>query len=159
MDRNLNFCLQPTHQFVRHIGRQQTGHVLDADGIGSHIFHDPSHLDKRIHIVNWADGIAKRHLGDGAFPFDEFHRLFHVADVIQSIKDAKDVDAIVVSFDHKPLKYIVWIVLVADDVLPAEEHLKGCSGHHGFELADALPGVFVEKAHGRVEGSPTPHLH
>ena len=47
---------------------------------------------------------------------------------------------------------------VAQDVLAAEQHLQLGVGQALFQGAQALPGVFVQKAHAHVEGGAAPAL-
>jgi len=116
------------------------------------------HLDETVHVVHGADGVADGHLGVGAFPLDDLGGPAHVAHVVQGVKDAKDVDAVLVGLDHETVQDVVGVMFVADDVLAAQQHLERGVGHVGLELTNPLPGVLVEKAHGRVKGSTTPHL-
>ena len=46
-------------------------------------------------------------------------------------------------------------MLVAEDILPAEKHLKGRSASR-LDLSQALPGVLAEKAQTDVKGRPAP---
>ncbi len=93
------------------------------------------------------------------FAFGHLHGPGHVAHVVDGVKDAEDVNAVALGQHHEFLNDVVGIVLVADDVLAAQQHLEGGVGHLFLQLADALPGVLVEEAHGRVKGGPAPHLH
>jgi hypothetical protein len=72
----------------------------------------------------------------------------HVAHVVERVENAKDVDAVGVGADDKALQDVVGIVLVADDVLAAQQHHEGRVGYAGFEPSNALPGVLIQKAHG-----------
>ena len=61
-------------------------------------------------------------------------------------------------FLHEVLHHVVGIVLVAQDVLAAEQHLQLGVGQALAQLAQALPGVFVQKAQAGVEGGAAPAL-
>ena len=159
MDGHLDSRFELPHQFVGHVGRQQSGHVFDTDGIGPHVLHHAAHLDKGIHIVHRTDGIAEGHLSQGTLSFDHFQRPPHIAHIVQRIKDAKYIDTILVGANDKAIQYIIGIVFVAYNVLPPQQHLKRRVGHHCLELAYALPGVLVEETHGGIKGRSSPHLH
>ena len=50
-------------------------------------------------------------------------------------------------------------MLVAQDVLTAQQHLQLGVGHGGADLAQPLPGVLVQKAEADVKGRAAPALH
>ena len=92
-------------------------------------------------------------------PLDGAHGHLHVADVVERVEDAEDVDAPGVRLLDELLQDVVGVVPVADDVLPAQQHLEGGVGHLLLQLGDALPGVLLQEAEAGVEGGPAPHLH
>jgi hypothetical protein len=53
---------------------------------------------------------------------------------------------------------VVGVGRVADGVGGAQQHLEADVGDRLAQLAQALPGVLVEEAHGDVEGGAAPHL-
>ncbi len=54
---------------------------------------------------------------------------------------------------------VVGIVGVSDRVAGAQEHLKEKIRDFRAQLAEAIPRVFLEEAHGSVEGGAAPHFH
>lgn len=50
---------------------------------------------------------------------------------------------------------VIGVVAIAQQVLPAQEHLEGGLGEGGLEFAQAFPGVLPKKAEAGIErGSP-----
>ena len=79
-----------------------------------------------------------------------------VAHVVQRIEDAEDVDAVCGGPFDEPLQHVVGIVAVADEVLPAEQHLQLRIGHGGAKRAQPFPGILFEEAQTGVEGGAAP---
>ena len=79
-----------------------------------------------------------------------------VADVVQRVEDAEDVHAVLGRLVDEPIDDAVLVVAVAEQVLPAQEHLQAGVGHQLAEGAQPLPGVFVEEADAGVVGRPAP---
>ena len=86
------------------------------------------------------------------------HSSVHVAHIVERVEDAEDIDAGGAGVDDEALQDIVWVVAVADDVLPAQKHHERGVGHALLQASDAIPGVLVQEAHRRVECGAAPHL-
>ena len=87
---------------------------------------------------------------------DRRGRGLEVADVVERVEDAEDVDAVLGRLVDEAAHDIVAVVTVADDVLAAQEHLQRSAHHVLLDQPQALPRVLVEKAQGGVEGGPAP---
>ena len=148
-------CL-PRRQLISVERRQESGHVFDAERVGSQILQLFCHIDKPLHAVNGADGIADGGFDMFATGFHFPHGPFDVADIIQGVENAEDVDAVGGGSFDKPFQHIVGIVPIADEILPAEQHLKFGVGHGGAQRAEPFPGIFFEKAQAGVERGATP---
>jgi hypothetical protein len=61
------------------------------------------------------------------------------------------------AFDE-PFQDVVGIMPVADQVLPAQQHLKPGVGHRGPQGAQPFPGIFFQEAQAGVERRPAPHF-
>ncbi len=81
-----------------------------------------------------------------------------VADVVEGVEDAEDVHAVLRRFVHEAIDDAVLVVAVAEQVLPAQQHLQARVGQELAEGAQALPGVLVEEADAGVVGGPAPAL-
>ena len=89
------------------------------------------------------------HLTDGPF---------EIADIVQRVEDAEDVDAIRRRPFDELFQHVIGIVPIADEVLAAEQHLQLGVGHRGTQGAQPFPGIFFEKAQARIEGGAAPDL-
>jgi len=56
MDRQADGCTHRLDQFGGRIRRQQTGHILDADGVATHCFQFAGQFDKLGDAVHRAGG-------------------------------------------------------------------------------------------------------
>ena len=113
-------------------------------------------IDKPVHAVDGADGIADGGFHMFAAGLHFTHGPFDVADIVQRVEDAEDVDAIGGGPFDESLQHIVGIMPIADEVLPAEQHLQFGVGHGGAQRAQPFPGIFFEKAQAGVEGGAAP---
>ena len=106
-----------------------------------------------------SDGVADGQLQVRAGVLDCGGGPFEVHGVVQGIEDAEDVYARLRGTMHEGVDHVVRVRSVADQRLPAEEHLQGRVGNEFLEGAETLPGVLAEEARGGVEGRAAPDLH
>ncbi len=149
----------------QHAGRRwpaDTGHVLDADDVGAGFFQLAGHGDVipevvlRAGRVKQVAGIADRRLADGARFDHRVHGDPHVVDPVQRIEDPEDVHAVLRRLGHEIAHHIVRVVGVANSVGSPQQHLQQHVGRRFAQLAQPFPGIFLEEAHGDVEGGATP---
>jgi nucleotide-binding universal stress UspA family protein len=89
---------------------------------------------------------------------DGLDRLLEVAGVVQRVEDAEDVHAVLARERDEPLQHVVRIVLVAENVLAAQQHLQRGLLADRLQLAQALPGILAQKAQADVERRAAPAL-
>ncbi len=153
---NIQRLLKTADQLERGVGREQAGHVLDRHGIGAHV------LDAFALLHPDVEGMHRAHrVGDGALGvlalFDHRrHRALDVAHVVHGVEHAEHVHAAFRRPFHEGVDHVVGVMAVAEQVLPAQQHLLGRVGHRLLELADALPGVLAQVADAGVEGGAAP---
>ena len=102
---------------------------------------------------------AGGHGARGGVLLGGFQRGGDVAEVVQCVEDTQHVDAVLDGQLHELLHHIVMIVLVAQQVLAPQQHLQAGVGHGLADLAQTLPGIFVQVAQAAVEGGAAPALH
>ena len=158
VDGHGDAVLQLAHEVIGVQRQQQVRHILDADGICAHLLEVLGEADEVIVVMHRADGVAQRNLGPAAVLLHGLNSLAQVADVVQRIEDADDIDAVFDGLLAEFLDDIVGIVLVAQNVLAAEEHLQLRLGHVGLQGAQALPRVLVQEAHADVKRRTAPAL-
>ena len=82
----------------------------------------------------------------------------HVGEPVEGVEDAEDIDALRGGFEDEFADHIVGIGGVADGVGGAQQHLEADVGNGGAQLAEALPRVFEQEAHGDIERGAAPHF-
>src|SRR5450756_1496207 len=60
---------------------------------------------------------------------------------------------------YESVDHIIGIVAVTYQVLAAQQHLERSVWHQFLKYAHSVPGIFVQKTGGDVEGSSAPDLH
>jgi hypothetical protein len=101
-------------------------------------------------------GITDRALADAAGLDHRIHRHAHVLDPVQAVEHAEHVDAGLGRLLDEEPDHIVGIVGVAHPVRRAQQHLRHDVGHRRAQIAQPLPGTFLQKAIGHVEGRAAP---
>ena len=146
------------HQVVGLLGAHDAGHVLDADGLDAHLLQVLHHLDVLLQGVDGAGGEADGAGGVSA-PLDRLiHGDLQVAHIVQGVENTDDVNAVLDGVLHELAHHVVGVVLIAQDVLAAQQHLQLGVGHLLANLPQPLPGVLLQVAQADVEGGSTPDL-
>jgi hypothetical protein len=151
--------LDALHDVVGRLGLEQRRHVLDAQRVAAHVDQPAGHVDEALHGVQRAHGVADGALGVLAVAPHRLHRMADVAQVVEGVEDAEDVHPVLGGLVDEAIDHRVFVVPVAEQVLPAQQHLQARVGQQAAEGAQALPGVFVEKADAGVEGGAAPAFH
>ena len=105
-------------------GVQQARHVLDGDGVRPHLLHLLGHVGEGVQRVDGRQRVAHAELKVRAFLLHLVRGNLHVAKVVQRVEHADDVDAVAHSLLHELAYGVVRVVAVAEEVLPAKEHLE-----------------------------------
>ena len=92
----------------------------------------------------------------GAVLLCSSHGSLHVADIVQCVEDTDDIDTVLDSSLDECIDNVVSVVLVAEQVLTAEKHLKGRVGHVLLENTETFPRIFRQETHAGVERSAAP---
>ena len=151
-----NGILDGGNQIVGFLGAHDTGHVLDADGGSAHFLQLLDHL----HIVglgvNRRGGIRNGTGSNGTGVDGGLHGNLQVVHVVQSVKNTDDVDTVFHGLLDEELYEIVGVVGVAQNILTPQQHLQLGVGYGSADLAQTLPGIFVQVAQADVEGGAAP---
>ena len=141
------------------LGRaHNAGHILDADGGGAHFLHFLGHLCIIFQCMHRAGGVGNGN-GGGAAAADGFiNGDLDIAQVVESVENADDVDTVLDALLDKELYDIIGIMLVAQQILAAQQHLELGVGHMRLDDAKALPRIFIQKAQTAVKGGAAPAL-
>ena len=102
-------------------------------------------------------GIAEGGLHLSAVFLGRLNSLFQIADVVESVEDADDVDAVFDGLGAEGVHHVVGVVLIAQDVLAPEQHLQFCVLHVLADGAQALPRVLPRKRIHASKVAPPQH--
>ena len=155
---------QRTDESPCRLGAQEAGHVLDAQHVdpgGHQLFGDLEVVVEgvgRLERAGEIAGVAERSFRERSGFEHRLDRRPHLADVVQGVEDAKDVDASGCSLGDEALRDEGRIGRVADGVAPPQQHLQAEVRDLAPQLFEPLPGVFVQEAQGDVVGSAAPRF-
>src|SRR5579862_7485056 len=150
------FLLDAAHEVIRGLRLEQAGHILDADGIDAHLPQALRHLDEGRDSVEGADRIANRALGMLAgFPHCGDAGL-EIAQVIECVEDPEDIHAVGGSLLDETLDDPIFVMPIAEQILPAQQHLQARLRHQLAKGAQPLPRILVEEADAGIEGRAAP---
>lgn len=82
----------------------------------------------------------------------------HVVDPVETVEGAKHVNTGTRRLVDEGVDHVIGIVGVADAVRGPEQHLEEHVGDALAQHFQAMPGAFVEEAHGDVESGAAPAL-
>ncbi len=143
INRDADRFLEAAHEVVARIGCQQTGHILDADGVGTHLLEGFGIGGIIFIIVHRAEGIADAALHVRLLLIRRTNGGLKVARVIERVENTNYINAVRHRLLHKIFHHIVRIRTIAEHILAAEQHLQLLVGHLLTHNAQALPRVFV----------------
>ena len=138
------------------------GHVLQADGVEAHGLEFLAHLDIFLDRVDRTLRVGDAAGRDGVFGGIFLGRLKcggDVAEVVQCVEDTQDVDAVLDGQFDELLDDIVMVVLVAEQVLAAQQHLQLGVGHGLADIAQSLPRILAQIAQAGIERCAAPAFH
>ena len=180
VDRNRQVLLEQLDQTRHALGRNQPAHVFDRDHVGAEGGHllglaqeilvgeyglgQPFALEHGFEALHTAemriDRIADGAVGDAAVLLDVFDRRFDVVHVVQRVEDAHDAEPRLDRIAAESLDDLVGIGSVAEQVAASRKgrQLRHVA-HHGVNLLEAVPRIFVQVAHHRVGYGAAPHFH
>ena len=164
MNRDADLLLQGVYQLFGRIGLEQTGHILDADGVCA----DVLQLLGQLHIViqgvagaglvHNVTGVADGCLAELILLQHLIHGNGHTGHPVQGIEHTEDVDAAQRGLLDKLPDNVIGIVLIAHGVGATEQHLERDVGDLFPEQIQPFPGILMQEPVGNVEGCAAPHL-
>ena len=158
LDRNLDLRLESLNEIVCFLRSADAGHVLDGDGINAHVNELLTHLYVLLDRVNGRCCVADAALCVLVALLYFVDADFDISEIIERVEDPEDVHAVLGSLTAEETDYIVGIVLVSEDVLTADEHLKGSLLADFLDLAESLPRILVKVSEAGIECSAAPAL-
>ena len=162
MDRQPDLLLEGLDQNLGRRRFHQARHVLQAQHMGP----------RRLQLLAAGDVVFQVILGavrvqniagiaDGAFQNlvglqHRIHRDAHVFHPVQAVKHPEHIDARDRGLFDKALHHIVRVGGVAHAIRAAQKHLGHQVRHLRAQIAEALPGAFLQEAVGHIKGRAPP---
>ena len=133
-------------------------HVLDTERMTAHLLDLSAEGDKHFEVVDRTERVADAALCVAAGLDALVHCGFDVAQVVERVEDADDVHAVFDALAHEAAHGVIRIMMVAEQILTAQQHLQLGVFQMGFDIAEPLPRVLVEIAQAAVECCAAPAL-
>ena len=149
---------QRRDQLPGDLGAQQPGGVLYHDVVDAHLDQALGQPAPQLQPVDRADRVAQRALGPALRLPRRPDRDLHVAEVVQGVEDAEDVDPAVRRGRDEELHRVVGVVAVPHQVLAPDQGLYRSVRSRLVQPAQVVPGVLAELQIG-LEGRAAEGLH
>ena len=153
---NVDLALDGFYKLVGVEGLEESGHILDTDGIRTEV--EVRFRELGIFFV----GVVRRsrernrHLDMFAGFLGGLCGALEVPGIVERIEDAEHTNTVIGCGFNELVDNVVGIVAVAKQVLSAEEHHDRSIGELLLEGAEAVPRIFVQEADTGVEGRSAP---
>ena len=115
---------------------------------------------ERLGWVEKVTRVAEPNFGERCFGSQHrVDRRLHLANVVQRVKDSKNVYAGSGCLFYESIGYLGWVRSVANCVSATKQHLNTQVWQRGPQRGQTLPRVFTQKAQRNVVGCSTPGLY
>ena len=158
VDGQTDFSVEGLDHAFGAVRGEHAGHVLDGDGVCAELFELLTVLEEAIERVDRRHGVGNRALEVGSAFLDGVRVVDDVADIVQGVEDAEDVNAVLVGCMNEARAHFTGIVLVADEVLTTRKHGKTGVGGLRLNRAEAIPRILIEETQTRIERRTAPCL-
>ena len=112
LDWQLGTSLQSLYQSGSLIRNQQTSHILDTQGISTHLLDLTSGLFPVIQSISIAQSIRQSDLCMTLFLVSCLYSSLQVTQVIETVKNTDDVDTVSDGLLNEVLYYVIGLVVV-----------------------------------------------
>ena len=123
-DRDAYGFLQRSYQLGCVIRKQKACHILDTDGICTHILDSLCHILPVIQCISVAQRVGKRYLRMSFFLICSLNGCLQIAQIVQTVKDTDNINTVCDGFLYEIFYYVVCIRTVTKNVLSTEQHLQ-----------------------------------
>ena len=158
LNRDLNGLFQCLNQLRSLVRKQQACHILDTDGVCTHLLDVLRHGGPILQCIRVAQGVGQRYLCMAVLFVGSLYCCLQVTQVVQTVEDTDNVDTICDGLLYEVLYDVVAVGTVTQNVLSTEQHLQRSFLCLVFDFAKSLPGILMQETKGCVEGSSSPAL-
>ena len=164
LNRKLCILLHGLDQFGSLVRHQQACHILDTDGIRSHLLNLLGRRCPVLQGIGISQGVGQRDLRMSPallllHPVGGIDRFLQVAQVIQTVKNTDNVNTVGDGLLNEGIHHVVRIRSVSQNILSAEKHLQLGIFKAIPQFAESVPGIFLQEAKGGIKGGAAPALH
>ena len=166
MQLNGKLCilLHGLDQLACLVGNQKPCHILDTDRVRSHFLDLLRRICPVFQSVRITQRIGQSHLCMASallllHPVCGVYRLLQVGKIVQAVEDTDNIDTVCNGLLHKSIHHVIGIGSVAQNILPAEQHLQLGVLEAVAKLAESVPGVLLQETKGCVKGCAAPALY
>ena len=124
VDRNADILLESGDKVEALLRTHNTGHILDAERVTAHLLDLFAKGDKQIKVMDRTERIADTALCMTAGLDALVHRSLDVAQVVERVEDTDDIHAVLDTLAHEAAHSIIRIMMVAEQILTAQQHLQ-----------------------------------
>ena len=156
VNRYIYALLKARYQIVCIIRQQKICHILNANGVSTHVHHTRCQLHKIFGSVNRTFRIAYGTFRNAIMLLACLDGALDISKIIKRIKNTDNVYAVINGTLYKLIHYIIGIMLVSKQILSTQQHLKLRIGQCLAKLTQTVPRIFVQKAEAGVKCSPSP---
>ena len=159
INRNFDVLLECGNQVIALLRRHDARHILNAQRVAAHGFDLPAERNEHLQIVDRTQCVTDTALCMAACLEAFVHSGLDVAQIVQRIKNTDDIHAVLDALADKTAHGIIRIMVIAEQVLTAQQHLQLGVLHVRFDLAQTLPRVLIQIAQAGIEGRTAPALN
>ena len=159
INRNFDVLLECGNQIIALLRRHDARHILNAQRVAAHGFDLPAERNEHLQIVDRTQRIADTALCMAACLETFVHSGLDVAQIVQRIENTDDIHAVLDALADKTAHGIIRIMVIAEQVLTAQQHLQLGVLHVRFDLAQTLPRILMQIAQAGIKGRTAPALN
>ncbi len=143
------------------VGLENTSHILDTKNMNVEVHELVDKFEVVLEVVLLVGVEHVTAEADGTFNnttslVDSLDTNLELVNVVQGVKDTENIDTVLLGLLDELVDGIVGEGRVSNTVGATEEHLEGNVGNKLAHLAETVPRVLVEEAHGDVKSGTTP---
>ena len=156
VNRNVNFSLEPFNKIVCGHRQKQVCHILDTNRVGTHLNELFRKFNEIIFVMDGTDCVAQCRFTVSAVFFCEFNCGFQITNVVECIENSNNINSVFNCLTAELFNNVIRIVLISQNVLSAEQHLKACMRECFFELSETFPRIFIQKTEAGIKSCTAP---
>ena len=159
INRNFDVLLECGNQVIALLRRHNARHILNAQRVAAHGFDLPAERNEHLQIVDRTQCVTDTALCMAACLEAFVYGGLDVAQIVQRIENTDDIHAVLDALADKTAHGIIRIMVIAEQVLTAQQHLQLGILHVRFDLAQTLPRILMQIAQAGIKGRTAPALN